>query len=196
MSELRHNLKVIASSSKYCLIALLLVCASSNAQTVGSDELGSETLNTSTFNDETLDTAGSATAELSDPIVTAENYAFDDAAQRRVFLDLTAVLRCPMCQNQNIADSDAMIAHDMRRKVYQLLKQGNSREEVIGFMKERYGDFVYYQPPVTPVTIWLWALPVIFAVVMMLVFVFKRKTKPEDDIQAKLAAANKLLKDE
>ena len=159
-----------------CLIPMVLLSTLLKAQTTGDVKPPTE--------------------ELSQPIVTAENYAFDDAAQRRVFLDLTAVLRCPMCQNQNIADSDAMIAHDMRRKVYQLLKQGNSREEVIGFMKERYGDFVYYQPPVTPVTIRLWALPVIFAVVMMLVFVFKRKTKPEGDIRAKLAAANKLLKDD
>lgn len=135
-------------------------------------------------------------AEATEQIVTAENYAFDDAKQRRIFLELTAVLRCPMCQNQNIADSDAMIAHDMRRKVYQLLKQGNSRDEVIDFMKARYGDFVYYQPPVTPVTIWLWALPVIFAVVMMFVFIFTRKKKQDVDIQDKLAAANKLLKDE
>ncbi|MBF7072210.1 cytochrome c-type biogenesis protein CcmH [Glaciecola sp. MH2013] len=131
-----------------------------------------------------------------EPIITAENYAFDDASQRRVFLDLTAVLRCPMCQNQNIADSDAMIAHDMRRKVYQLLKQGKSKDDVIAFMKERYGDFVYYQPPVTPVTIWLWVLPVIFAFVMMLVFILRRKPTVDDDIQDKIAAANKLLKDE
>ena len=126
-----------------------------------------------------------------------ENYAFEDPKDRKTFLELTAVLRCPMCQNQNIADSDAMIAHDMRRKVYNLLKEGNSKQDVIDFMKERYGDFVYYQPPVTPVTVWLWALPVIFAFVMMGVFVYRRKTEvPQQDIAAKLDAANKLLKDE
>ncbi|MDT0582679.1 cytochrome c-type biogenesis protein [Brumicola blandensis] len=126
-----------------------------------------------------------------------ENYAFEDPKDRKTFLELTAVLRCPMCQNQNIADSDAMIAHDMRRKVYNLLKEGNSKQDVIDFMKERYGDFVYYQPPVTPVTVWLWALPVIFAFVMMGVFIYRRKTEvPQQDIAAKLDAADKLLKDE
>ena len=126
-----------------------------------------------------------------------ENYAFDDPKDRKTFLELTAVLRCPMCQNQNIADSDAMIAHDMRRKVYNLLKEGNSKQDVIDYMKERYGDFVYYQPPVTPVTVWLWALPVIFAFVMMGVFIYRRKTEvPQQDIAAKLDAADKLLKDE
>jgi cytochrome c-type biogenesis protein CcmH len=84
----------------------------------------------------------------------------------------------------------------MRRKVYQLMLQGNSEQQVIDYMKARYGDFVYYQPPVTPVTIWLWALPVLFAVVMMGVFLMRRKVTPEENIEAKLAAANKLLKDD
>lgn len=93
-----------------------------------------------------------------------DNFAFDTPAQRAQFLSLTAELRCPMCQNQNIADSDAMIAHDMRRKVYALLKEGKSEQEVIDFMKARYGDFVHYQPPVTIATMWLWAAPVLFVV--------------------------------
>ena len=93
-----------------------------------------------------------------------DSYQFADEAQRQIFLSLTAELRCPMCQNQNIADSDAMISHDMRRKVYQLLQAGKTEQEVIDFMKARYGDFVHYKPPVTPYTLWLWLLPVLFAV--------------------------------
>ena len=101
-----------------------------------------------------------------------------------------------MCQNQNIADSDAMIAHDMRRKVYALLKEGKSEQEVIDFMKARYGDFVHYQPPVTIATMWLWAAPVLF-VVFALFFVVRRKssTAPQD-IKAKLAKADALLEQE
>ncbi len=112
------------------------------------------------------------------------------------FLSLTAELRCPMCQNQNIADSDAMIAHDMRRKVYALLKEGKSEQEVIDFMKARYGDFVHYQPPVTIATMWLWAAPVLF-VIFALLFVVRRKssTAPQD-IKAKLAKADALLEQE
>jgi cytochrome c-type biogenesis protein CcmH len=137
-----------------------------------------------------------ALAKVSEAEKMGENYAFENPDDRKTFLKLTAELRCPMCQNQNIADSDAMIAHDMRRKVYQLMLEGSSEKEIIDFMKQRYGDFVYYQPPVTPVTIWLWALPVLFAFVMMGVFLMRRQAEPEENIEAKLAAANKLLKDD
>ena len=61
-------------------------------------------------------------------IAAEDKFSFDTPAQRESFLKLTAELRCPMCQNQNIADSDAMIAHDMRRKVYALLKQGKTEQ--------------------------------------------------------------------
>jgi cytochrome c-type biogenesis protein CcmH len=137
-----------------------------------------------------------ALAKVSEAEKMGENYAFENPDDRKTFLTLTAELRCPMCQNQNIADSDAMIAHDMRRKVYQLMLEGSSETEIIDFMKERYGDFVYYQPPVTPVTIWLWALPILFAFIMMGVFLMRRQAEPEENIEAKLAAANKLLKDD
>lgn len=103
-----------------------------------------------------------------------ENYSFDTPEQQALFKELTATLRCPMCQNQNIADSDAMIAHDMRRKVYQLITQGNDHDQVVDFMKSRYGDFVYYQPPVTSTTIWLWVLP-IFVVLLGIVIVLRRQ---------------------
>ncbi|WP_034475279.1 cytochrome c-type biogenesis protein [Aestuariibacter salexigens] len=125
-----------------------------------------------------------------------DNYQFETPQQRMLFLDLTAELRCPMCQNQNIADSDAMIAHDMRRKVAQLLKQGYSREQVIDYMKDRYGDFVYYQPPVTAATVWLWALPVIFVLFAALVIARRKSQPPLVDEAERLAKADKLLEKE
>lgn len=124
---------------------------------------------------------------------TENSYEFDSEAQRQSFLRLTAELRCPMCQNQNIADSDAMIAHDMRRKTYQLLRQGKTEQEVIDYMKDRYGNFVHYQPPVTAVTMWLWALPVLFAVCALLFVVMRRKQPPPEDMAAKLSQADALL---
>ncbi|MFC3121967.1 cytochrome c-type biogenesis protein [Agaribacter flavus] len=126
----------------------------------------------------------------------AENYAFDDPNQRQVFLKLTKELRCPMCQNQNIADSDAMIAHDMRRKVYQLMQEGKNEGQVIDFMKARYGDFVHYQPPVNTATIWLWIIPLCFVFIMFGMFIVRRKTHEEDNIEDKLAKADELLKEE
>jgi len=129
-------------------------------------------------------------------LATEENYQFATEQQRKDFKILTKELRCPMCQNQNIADSDAMIAHDMRRKVYQLLTQGNDHDQVINFMKQRYGDFVYYQPPVTSSTIWLWVLP--FSVLLIGGWIiFKRRPEtPVDPSQNEsdlLAKADALL---
>lgn len=125
-----------------------------------------------------------------------DKFSFDTPAQRESFLKLTAELRCPMCQNQNIADSDAMIAHDMRRKVYALLKQGKTEQEVIDFMKSRYGDFVHYQPPVTAATLWLWAGPVLFIFIALIVVVRRKSVTPPEDMAAKLAKADEMLERE
>ena len=122
-----------------------------------------------------------------------DKFSFDTPAQRESFLKLTAELRCPMCQNQNIADSDAMIAHDMRRKVYALLKQGKTEQEVIDFMKSRYGDFVHYQPPVTAATLWLWAGPVLFIFIALIVVIRRKSITPPEDMAAKLAKADEML---
>ena len=123
-----------------------------------------------------------------------DNFSFDDPSKRALFLELTASLRCPMCQNQNIADSDAMISHDMRRKVYTLLKEGKSEQEVIDYMKARYGDFVYYQPPVNVATLWLWALPVMF-IGLVAVYILKKPRKVEvENRDEKLKKAEALLK--
>ncbi len=123
----------------------------------------------------------------------AENYAFTDPEERKVFLKLTKELRCPKCQNQNIADSDAMIAHDMRRKVYELMQEGNNEKQVIDFMKVRYGDFVHYQPPVTGATIWLWLVPILFVLGMMTLFIFRRKPPQDISMDEKLAKADEIL---
>lgn len=107
--------------------------------------------------------------------ISADNrYNFDSQQDRALFLTLTAELRCPMCQNQNIADSDAMIAHDMRRKVASLIRQGKSEQEIIDYMKARYGDFVYYEPPLTVATVWLWVLPVLFTLSGLILALRKR----------------------
>ena len=126
-------------------------------------------------------------------LATEEAYEFDTPQQRLLFQTLTAELRCPMCQNQNIADSDAMISHDMRRKVYSLIKQGKNEDEIIDYMKSRYGDFIHYKPPVTPVTLWLWLAPILFSIGALLVVFLRRRTSPPDDMAAKLAKAEAML---
>lgn len=91
-----------------------------------------------------------------------DTYQFKDEAQEQQFRELTAQLRCPKCQNNSIADSNAMIASDMRQKVYELQQQGQTPQQIIDYMVARYGNFVTYEPPITPGTIVLWLLPVLF----------------------------------
>lgn len=89
---------------------------------------------------------------------------FDNPQQENLYRELIQELRCPQCQNNNIADSNATIATDMRNKTLELLKQGKKKEEVINYMVERYGNFVTYNPPLTPATLLLWLIP--FALVL------------------------------
>ncbi|MCG7549810.1 cytochrome c-type biogenesis protein [Pseudoalteromonas sp. Of7M-16] len=104
-----------------------------------------------------------------------DQYEFKNAAQAQTFKELTLELRCPKCQNQNIADSDAVVAKDLRDKVLSLVHEGNSKQEIIDYMIDRYGYFVHYQPPVTPATIILWVLPVIIVVLGFGFIVFRQK---------------------
>ena len=124
---------------------------------------------------------------------TEDNFQFDSPQQNALFLELTKELRCPKCQNQNIADSDAMIAVDLRRKVYELLQKGYDRDQVIDFMKQRYGDFVYYQPPVNPMTIWLWLIPILFIFAALAGIVMTRKRQAPEIDNEQLAKAQAIL---
>jgi cytochrome c-type biogenesis protein CcmH len=126
-------------------------------------------------------------------LATEDKFHFDTPEQTALFLDLTKELRCPKCQNQNIADSDAMIAVDLRRKVYELLQKDYDRKQVIDFMKQRYGDFVYYQPPVNPITIWLWLLPVLFIFAALVGILSTRKFKTVQIDAEQLAKAQAIL---
>ncbi len=76
-------------------------------------------------------------------------------------MKLTEELRCPKCQNNSIADSNSMIATDLRQKVYELMQEGKSKKEIVDYMVARYGNFVTYDPPLTPLTVLLWVLPVV-----------------------------------
>lgn len=96
-----------------------------------------------------------ALAQASDPTPLQ----FRDAAQEERFHQLTAELRCVMCQNQSLADSNAQIAHDLRREVLDLMNQGKSDAEIKRFLVERYGEFVLYKPDVAGNTWLLWFGP-------------------------------------
>ncbi|MDQ1362485.1 MAG: cytochrome c-type biosis protein CcmH [Pseudomonadota bacterium] len=107
-----------------------------------------------------------------------ETYRFDDASQEESYKKLVAELRCLVCQNQNLADSNAELAHDMRRKTYELIIAGKTDDEIVDFMVARYGDFVMYNPPVKSTTMLLWFGPLVFLLIAAsVVFVFMRKQK-------------------
>jgi len=108
---------------------------------------------------------------------------FDNDAQRQLYQQLTAELRCPQCQNQNIADSHAVVAVDMREKTYQLIREGKDRQQVLDYMINRYGDFVHYLPPVNRYTLWLWLLPLLMLVVLIAVGVFRRSQQSKQQVQ-------------
>lgn len=89
------------------------------------------------------------------------SYTFDDPAQEEQFKALTEELRCLVCQNQSLADSNAGLAQDLRQEVFEQVQAGNSNADVIDFMVTRYGDFVLYRPPVKSSTYLLWAGPLL-----------------------------------
>lgn len=94
-------------------------------------------------------------------------YQFDDEEKSNRFRVLTEELRCPKCQNQNIADSNAEIAKDLRNKLQQMLDANKTDDEIVQYMVDRYGDFVLYEPRVDPQTYLLW-----FGPFLLLLFAF------------------------
>ncbi len=115
---------------------------------------------------------------------TIEAYRFDDPGKEKRYKVLIGELRCLVCQNQNLADSNAELAQDMRHQTYDMVKKGASSEEVVTFMVQRYGDFVLYRPPLRPSTLLLWAGPfVIFAIGLIALMMFIRRRNKQPVVQ-------------
>jgi cytochrome c-type biogenesis protein CcmH len=115
-------------------------------------------------------------------MMSGSGYAVDtrqlsDPEQQEAYETLTKELRCLVCQNQTIADSNAELAGDLRRQVYEMLQQGKSREEIVQFMTDRYGDFVLYKPAFKGKTSVLWIAPVVFLMLGLITvfFIIRRK---------------------
>ena len=88
-----------------------------------------------------------------------EPLPFKDEAQRVRFQNLTKQLRCMVCQNEDLADSNAELARDLRRQIFQMMQEGKSDAEIKQYLVERYSDFVLYKPPLQPKTWLLWFGP-------------------------------------
>ncbi len=105
-----------------------------------------------------------------------EHHDFQSLEQEQSYQTLISELRCLVCQNQTIADSNAALAKDLRRQVYEMLQQGQSQQQIADFMTERYGDFVLYNPNFNLKTGLLWLGPALFLLIgLIAVLLFARK---------------------
>ncbi|MGC1181679.1 cytochrome c-type biogenesis protein [Legionella sp.] len=102
--------------------------------------------------------------------LTNSFYPLDSAKKEAQFNHLLKNLRCLVCQNQDLADSNADLAKDLRDKVYQLVKEGKSDSEINDYLTSRYGDFILFKPPVKAITYLLWFGPVLFLLLGFLIF--------------------------
>ena len=127
-----------------------------------------------------------------------DTHNFKSVEDEKRFHALAAELRCPKCQNQNIADSDSPIAKDLRTEVFRMIDEGAEDESIIDFMVTRYGDFVLYRPKMNSQTWLLWNGPFLvlgFGVLVILAVVWQRRSRRKvseaalsSDEQARLEA--------
>ena len=121
--------------------------------------------------------------------IVFEQREFANAGQLERYRTLISELRCLVCQNQNIADSNADLAADLRREVHRMIREGMSNEAIIEFMVARYGDFVLYRPPLKAKTVLLWSGPFVLGIggIALLILHLRRRhaqratTPPLDD---------------
>ena len=136
-------------------------------------------------------------------MAVVETYHFDDDEKRDRYQTFVEELRCPKCQNQNLAGSNSPIAKDLRRELHRLLEEGRDDEQVVEYMFSRYGEFVLYRPRFNPETAVLWLAPMIFLALglALVAMVFRRQKKPAGAATETLndnekKALNDILKDQ
>ncbi|HKC30338.1 MAG TPA: cytochrome c-type biogenesis protein [Burkholderiales bacterium] len=114
----------------------------------------------------------------------------DDAALDKRVIDLAAELRCLVCQNQSLAESNAGLAVDLRNQIREQLARGASEREVVDFMVARYGDFVLYRPPLKASTFFLWFGP--FVLLIAGIYVLIRRIRRQRTMNGQLSEADRL----
>ncbi len=122
-----------------------------------------------------------------------DTWQFANPQQQQQALNIASQLRCPQCQNQNLLESNAPVAVSMRHQVYSMVAEGKNEVEIIGWMTERYGDFVRYNPPLTGQTLVLWALPVVLLLLMALILWRVRASNKEPKIPVKMLTTLTIL---
>ena len=123
-------------------------------------------------------------AGLGTAFAGVEVHKFEKPEQEKQYNRLVGELRCLVCQNQNLADSNAELAQDLRQEVYEMIQNGASDQEIINFMVARYGDFVLYRPPFKATTAFLWVGPFIILIAgFVILLLFIRKRRQTDAVQ-------------
>lgn len=117
-----------------------------------------------------------------------EVYEFKSSEDETRYRALIEELRCPKCQNQNLAGSDAPIALDLKQKTYEMINDGRSDTEIRDYMFERYGDFISYKPPVRPSTWILWFFPPVLLILLMIGWFYKNKHGSKGDVSGEQVA--------
>ncbi|MCU7881299.1 MAG: cytochrome c-type biogenesis protein CcmH [Candidatus Thiodiazotropha sp. (ex Lucinoma aequizonata)] len=113
---------------------------------------------------------------------TLAEYTFENPRQGEDFRAIIAEMRCLVCQNESLASSNAELAVDLRNEIYDMMKQGQNKDEIIEFMVSRYGDFVLYNPPLKPTTYAIWFGPlIVFLIGSVVLFrILKRKSRTQE----------------
>lgn len=129
-------------------------------------------------------------------------YQFSSPQNEALYNELIDEVRCPKCQNQTVAESDADLSQDIKDKIFEMVEQGKSKDDILAFMIDRYGYFVHYQPPVKKTTWVLWYGPFLFLLAAVLgVFFWMRarnkalRDEPSELDEAQQARMQALLND-
>lgn len=118
---------------------------------------------------------------------------FDSTQQEQRYHELIDELRCLVCQNQNLADSNAGLAQDLRDRTYQMVRSGDSSDEIVDYMVARYGEFIMYRPPLRTSTYLLWFGPLVFLLLAVLtVVLYWRRTRRNTGVKLDAASRQKV----
>ena len=114
---------------------------------------------------------------ISGHVNAIEVYDFNNEQQRALYQELTEELRCLVCQNQNLADSDADLAKDLKDQVAEFVMNGQDKDTILAYMVQRYGDFVTYNPPLNTSTVVLWFSPFVVLVLGAGILIYNIRKK-------------------
>jgi len=127
-------------------------------------------------------------------IVTVDGFEFTSSDEVARFSRLIEEFRCPQCLNTNLAGSDAPIAMDLRRTIYELMTDGKTDREIREYLRERYGDLILFRPRFTPKTVILWLLPVVLCLIASLLVLQLRRSRHNESLTTEeLAQVEKLM---